>query len=338
MRVTALVQSLDHVCCRYRLAAFHDAWSQAGFDLHLHAIPTCAGQWLALGRKLRGSSAVILQRRLLPAWQLFLLRRYATKLFFDFDDAVFLRDSFASKGLQSRRRLRRFAATLRACDGVAAGNEYLRLSSCRWTNPDRIEIIPTCVDPSKYSTAVHQRTNANVELVWIGSSSTLQGLGAVRPLLEEIGTRIPELKLKLICDRFLRFEKLPVVECPWTEAGESAALSAADIGISWVPDDDWSRGKCGLKVLQYMAAGLPVVANPVGIHLEVIEHGKNGYLAQTPAQWIDAIGRLARDPNLRQQLGQAGRLRLEREYSVAAGAERWIALLRRTLGELREVA
>lgn len=336
--MTALVQSLDHVCCRYRLAAFHDALSRADFDLHLHAIPSCAGQWLTLGRTLRGSSAVILQRRLLPAWQLFLLRRYAMKLFFDFDDAVFLRDSYASRGLHSGRRLRRFAATMRACDGVAAGNEYLRLSTCRWTTPDRVEIIPTCVDPNKYSTAVHQHANSNVELVWIGSSSTLQGLGAIRPLLNEIGERIPDLKLKLICDRFLRLEKLLVVECPWSEAGESAALAASDIGISWVPDDDWSRGKCGLKVLQYMAAGLPVVANPVGVHLEMIEHGKNGYLAETPAQWIDVIGRLARDPGLRQRLGQAGRLRLEREFSVAAGAERWITLLRRTLGESRKAA
>src|SRR5262249_11154285 len=144
--------------------------------------------------------------------------------------------------------------------------------------------------------ASHDRPTPQAQLVWIGSSSTLRSLEEIAPLFEEVGRRLAGLQLKLICDRFVQWQHLPVVPWPWSEQTEAAALASADIGIAWVPDDLWSRGKCGLKVLQYMAAGLPVVANPVGIHKELVCHGQTGFLAETPGQWIEALGRLAHDP------------------------------------------
>jgi glycosyltransferase involved in cell wall biosynthesis len=135
------------------------------------------------------------------------------------------------------------------------------------------------------------------------------------------------LRLKLICDRFLQLKHLQVMECAWNEASEPADIAAADIGIGWVPDDLWSRGKCGLKVLQYMAAGLPVVANPVGVQAAMVRHGETGFHAETPEEWMDAIARLVDDAALRQRLGVAGRALVEREYSVPVAAARWLALL-----------
>src|SRR5205823_8780079 len=132
------------------------------------------------------------------------------------------------------------------------------------------------------------------------------------------------LNLKVICDRSLKFAHLPTRFCPWSEATEARELAAADIGISWLPPDAWSQGKCGLKLLQYMAAGLPVVANPVGVQANMIEHGETGYLAESPAEWQEAIGRLMHDPELRRRFGQAGRRRVEERYSVAVGAQQWL--------------
>ena len=100
---------------------------------------------------------------------------------------------------------------------------------------------------------------------------------------------------------------------------EAEEIADADIGLSWLPDDTWSLGKCGLKVLQYMAAGLPVVANPVGMNREMVIHGETGFLASTREEWATAVTRLARDPQLRQQMGAAGRQFVERHYSV----QRW---------------
>jgi glycosyltransferase involved in cell wall biosynthesis len=167
--------------------------------------------------------------------------------------------------------------------------------------------------------------------VWIGSSSTLQGLQAIKPILEDLGRQFPRLQLKLICDRFFELEHLAVLPCRWSEARETEELAAADIGISWIPDDAWSRGKCGLKILQYMAAGLPVIANPVGVQNEMVRHGETGFLAATSAEWNAAVARLVHDPELRRQMGVAGRQRVERHYSVTRAAAAWSQMLEQGL-------
>lgn len=327
MRLTALVESPEHVCCRYRVTAFQPWWHEAGHALELVPFPRSWWGWLGLGRHLAGANAVILQRRLLPAWQLALVRRAARRLLFDFDDALFLRDSYDPRGLHSSRRLGRFQATVRAADGVIAGNSFLA-EAARTIAPNLpVDVVPTCVDPTRSFVAKHTRQGGGVQLVWIGSASTLQGLAACKPLLEQVGQAQDGLCLKLICDRFLALNHLAVLNCPWDEVHEAAELATADIGISWLPDDAWSRGKCGLKILQYMAAGLPVVANPVGVQAELVVHGETGFLAQTPAAWTDAVRQLSCDPALRTRMGQAGRRRVEREFSVSQGAARWEQIL-----------
>jgi glycosyltransferase involved in cell wall biosynthesis len=328
VHLVALVHSPDHVCCRYRIEAYRPALEAAGHTLELRPWPKRWWSRLRLGRTLRRADAVILQRKLLPMWLLYLLRCAAPCLVFDFDDAVFLRDSYSPRGLHSAGRLHRFIATVETADVVVAGNPYLAQEATRWApTPDRVRVVPTCVEPGLYPAARHERSGAGVELVWVGSSSTLRGLESARPLLEEVGRSAPGVRLKLVSDRFFQLDHLPVVERPWSAEGEAADLAAADIGISWVPDDAWSRGKCGLKVLQYMAAGLPVVANPVGVQANLVRPGETGFLAQTPAEWVEAVRLLAGDPALRRRLGAAGRRRVEAEFSVAAGAARWVAIL-----------
>jgi glycosyltransferase involved in cell wall biosynthesis len=326
LHLIALVESPEHVCCRYRLAALRPYLEPAGHRLELHSWPK--GWWsrIWVGKELAHADLVIVQRRLLSALQLYMLRRSVKRLTFDYDDAVFLRDSY-SGALKSMRRQRRFAAMIAAADLVIAGNVFLSVHAARWTPSDRVHVVPTCVDLARYDPAAHHRSGAGVQLVWVGSSSTLAGLELVRPLLEEIGQRCPEVRLKLICDRFLQLDRLPVLACPWSEQTEAAEIADADIGISWVPDDAWSRGKCGLKVLQYMAAGLPVIANPVGVQSEFVRHGETGFLAETADQWVYAVRRLANDPVLRRQMGEAARRCVAAELSVRHAAKAWLGLL-----------
>src|SRR5205823_1943541 len=125
---------------------------------------------------------------------------------------------------------------------------------------------------------------------------------------------------------------LPVHFRPWYEATEADELATADIGISWLSDDAWTRGKCGLKVLQYMAAGLPVVANAVAVQAQMVICGETGFLAETPDEWCAAVEQLAIDPELRLRMGAAGRQLVEAEYSVRAGAERWRTVLDQLAG------
>jgi glycosyltransferase involved in cell wall biosynthesis len=331
MHWIALVDHPEHVCCRYRLAAFRPFLEQAGHTLELVTMPCHWWSRIGLFRRLHGAN-VIVQRRLLAGWQRTLLRRAARQLLFDYDDAVFLRDSYAARGLHDPRRLRRFAGMVGCADAVIAGNAFLAEQAAQWIDERSIQVIPTCVDPKRYPLAEPEQSGDGVELVWVGSSSTLQGLQAIAAILEDIGRNVPGVSLKLLCDRFLTLRHLPVLPLPWTEANEAAEIAGADIGISWLPDDAWSRGKCGLKVLQYMAAGLPVIANPVGVQMEIVRHGETGFLVQTPVQWIEAVRRLAEDVELRRRMGRAGRRLVEERYSVAAGAARWLKLL----GRLRE--
>jgi glycosyltransferase involved in cell wall biosynthesis len=307
------------------VAAFRPWFELAGHSLELVSLPrSWPRRWL-LFRRLRGAN-VLIQRQLLPAWQLAQLRASAGRLLFDFDDAVFLRDSYAPEGPNHPRKLRRFVATMRACDAVVAGNHFLAEHAALYADPERVHVIPTCVDETRYP-APEDNAGAGQELVWIGSSSTLQGVERFAPILEAVGAAFPGLRLKVICDRFPTFRNLAVVRVPWDGATEAAELAASGVGISWVPDDLWSQGKCGLKVLQYMAAGLPVVANPVGVHPFLVRHGETGYLAATSREWCDAVGRLAADASLRRRLGEAGRQHLEAGYTVAQGAERWLEVL-----------
>ncbi|OWK43890.1 glycosyltransferase family 4 protein [Fimbriiglobus ruber] len=328
MKVVALVESEDHVCCRYRVAAFRPFLERAGYDLVIHALPKSLARRVPIYRVARAADAVIVQRKLLRGLEVALLRRWTKTLIFDYDDAVWLRDSYSPKGFDSLKRSARFWAVARVADAVFAGNDYLAEYARRYAPADRVAVIPTCVDPAAYPVADGNSTDP-VRLVWVGSASTLKGLDRFRDTLEQVGRAVPGVRLKLICDKFLEFDHLPVDCVQWAETTEAGEIAAADIGIGWVPDDPWSRGKCGLKILQYQAAGLPVIANPVGVQAAFVRDGVTGFQAETPEQWVAAVRTLAGDAALRRALGAAGRRQIEEQYSVAAGARLWVEQLDR---------
>ncbi len=326
MEIVALIEGPDHVSARYRVQAFAPALTRAGCALRLAPIPRRTWERVRLLRGLRRFDVVLLQRQLLSVPETRFLRRMARRLIYDFDDAMLYRDSYHPRGHRSRQRERRFGAIVRSADVVIAGNSFLR--SCAISagaRAEQIRVIPTCVDPQKYPPLRADSRTEGMELVWIGSSSTLAGLRMQRAMLDRVGREIPGVRLRIICDSFESFGALPVVQTPWDAATEGAMLAAADVGISWVPDDVWSRGKCGLKLLQYGAAGLPSITNPVGVHTEIIRGGLTGILVNNEDQWLAAIRELAADPELRRMMGRSARAVIEQEYSVAAHADAFVS-------------
>ena len=290
----------------------------AGWQCEEVALGTTLPQRLRAFRKAAAADVVVLLRKLLPIWQLLLLRKQAKSLVFDLDDAVYLRDSNASKPAYSRLRLGRYWATLEAADLVTCGNQHLVETAAAYTRGAKVQHCPTCVDPQRYPLAAHRNTGSDCRLVWIGSRATLPSLHDAREQLAEATRALPGLKLVAICDRSAL--ALPILVQPrgWSAATEARDLAAADIGLAWLPEHPFSDGKCGLKVLQYMAAGLPVVANPGGVHSAIVRHGETGWLVRTPGEFAAAVSRLAADPELRRRMGQAGRQRVERHYSVSS--------------------
>lgn len=324
MHLIGLVESSEHVCCRYRLRAFLPALRAAGHQIELVEIPRNLKARWQLPSRIRHADGVILLRRLLSSWEIQRIRRATPRLIFDIDDAVWLRDSYSPKGLHDPKRVHRFTSIVRCADLVVCGNHFLQ-QQVEWFGAKATCVIPTCVEPQEYPLAEH--SSEQTTLVWIGSSATLKGLEQEKKLWESIGQVIPNLRWKLICDRFIKLDSMEVIESPWSETSEKIELASSSIGIGWIPDDDWSRGKCGLKVLQYLAAGLPVVTNPVGVHPEMVIPNHTGFLAQTPQQWIEAIQKLSQNPELRRTFGHNGRQLVEERYSVTWGGKLWVEAL-----------
>lgn len=321
MEILALVEAPGHVCSRYRIEAFEPALSRFGLRLTYQAIESNPLRRLAQMRAAGRFDSVILQRKLLDSLSFTALRQSARHLVFDFDDAVLYRDSYSPKGHHCPRRQARFARIVRECDTILAGNSFLALrAEEHGARSTKVHFMPTCVNLAAYEAAARQadkRKDDSLVMVWIGSSSTLKGLEATRELWEKIGELVPNAVLRVVCDRFPDFKSLAIERVTWSQAVELPAIVTADIGISHVPDDLWSRGKCGLKVLQYLAGGLPVLTNPVGVHPEMVKSGQTGFLVDHPREWLEAVQWLGRNIDIARTMGENAVETIRHGYDVA---------------------
>ncbi|HSU69084.1 MAG TPA: glycosyltransferase family 4 protein [Tepidisphaeraceae bacterium] len=324
--VLVLANNLKQASFRLRVEAMIPLLALRGFKLDVQLRPK---GWLAgpkLRRILRTAGdyhAVLLQRKFLEPGDANTLRVHARRILYDVDDAVMYHNR--PVGLVSRwRTIRRFHATARVLDHVIAGNEYLaeifRGQGCR------VSVVPTVVDPDHYQVKVHEPTETP-RLVWIGSHSTIQYVQQFLPALEEAATRVPGLKLITIADATVTSGALPVEHVPWSRETEAANLCRGDIGIAPMPADPWTLGKCGFKIVQYMASGLPVVASSVGANAQLVRQGVTGFLPETTEQWAHAIETLAKDVQLRTTLGAAGRELARTDYSTTRAADEWAHFL-----------
>jgi glycosyltransferase involved in cell wall biosynthesis len=210
---------------------------------------------------------------------------------------------------------------------VIAGNGYLA-ARAKQAGAQRIERIPTGVDHRRYTQVVHGE-RAQIVIGWVGSPATQKYLFDIRHALAQVCAK-HHACLLLVGANAQMVEQLagiPVERVEWSEDTEAAAIARMDIGIMPLVDGPWERGKCGYKLIQYMASGLPVVASPVGVNVDIVRQGENGYLATDDAAWADAMQRLVSDTSLRQRMGSAGREQVEREYSLSAQAPRLAAVL-----------
>lgn len=323
-RVLIIANNLQQASYRVRVAALIEPLRQRGYELDVQLRTRSIPQRRALFRSAGAYHAVLLQRKLLDPWEATLLGRHARRLFYDVDDAVMYHAK--PVGWFSRwRTARRFAATAKAVDHVVAGNAYLA-DLFRKEGAPAATVLPTVVDPNRYQVKRHAPTDAP-RLVWIGSRSTLPYLRELVPTLEQAAREVAGLRLVTIADARIEHAAFPVDHIPWSAESEAAALVQGDIGIAPTPSDRWTLGKCGFKIVQYMAAGLPVIASPIGANAEIVREGETGFLPANLSDWSALIAQLARDRELRARLGEAGRRRVESCYSIEHAASVWVGLL-----------
>lgn len=251
-----------------------------------------------------------------------LIGRSRVPFIFDFDDAVFERYVSPSNGYLSYLKFPGKTRTVcRLAAHVMAGNEYLA-DYARAVN-EHVTVIPTTVDTAAYT--VEPRAPNDVPVIgWTGSYSTAQHLQTLAGAFNRLAAR-ERFRLRVIGAPGFRLEGLGEIETevlPWRSETEVADLRPLDIGVMPLPDDRWSRGKCGMKALQYMALAIPTVCSPVGVNSDIIRDGVNGMLASTEDEWVEKLAQLLRAPDLREQLGHAGRATVEERYSAEVQAPR----------------
>ena len=204
------------------------------------------------------------------------------------------------------------------------GNEYLR-DYCSKYNQN-LTIIPTTIDTDKY-TVVDQPEPETVTIGWSGSFSTVQHLDTIRDVLQELA-KTENFRLRVIGTPNYKIPGVDTEAMQWRSATELDDLREIDIGLMPLPDEDWSRGKCGLKALQYMALGIPTICSPVGVNSTIIKDGENGYLADGTAEWVEKLKIMLHSPELRRKVGMAGRKTVEDEYSAKVIAPKVLEIFR----------
>lgn len=247
-------------------------------------------------------------------------------IIYDFDDAIFL--------LHTTEANRRFgwvkfpgktASICRLSAHVVAGNSYLADYARRF-NP-RVTVVPTSVDTDYYVPVNRDGDGGRVMIGWTGSSTSQTHLEMFAPVLKELVARRP-VEVLVVSDREPVLPGIDYKWRRWSPATEIEDISLMDIGIMPTPDDDWSRGKCSLKALQYMAVGIPAICSAVGTNREVIRHGENGLLASTREEWLACFETLIDDAALRRRLGGEARRTVEQKYSMRKCAALFAAVAR----------
>lgn len=279
-------------------------------------------------------AVVFVQRECFMLGTSFFERRFArrSRLVFDFDDSIWLPNvSEANKKLAFLKRPEKTKEIIRAAHLVIAGNEYLA-SYARQFNP-HVVIIPSTIDTERYSKK-DIREKDHIIIGWSGSFSTIIHFESAMDALIKIKERYDStVSFMVIGDAAYNNDRLKIVGIPWNAATETEDLQQFDIGIMPLPDDEWTRGKCGMKGLQYMAAGIPTIMSPVGMNNEIIQDGENGFLAGNTEEWVEKLSWLIESVELRKKFSDRGRKTVEEKYSVKANREKYLAAMRRVLGD-----
>jgi glycosyltransferase involved in cell wall biosynthesis len=239
----------------------------------------------------------------------------------DYDDAIFHQYDCHTNPIVRTILRKKIAVVMRNARLVIAGNNYIA-KYAQQAGAKQVEVIPTVIDINKYSQIRESKKNDVFRIVWIGSPSTYQHVEAILPALAKISNS----KLLLIGAGKRKFNESWIEVRSWSEVSEIKDIQSADVGIMPLPDTPWARGKCGFKLIQYMACGLPVVASPVGVNADIVEHGKNGFLASSTEDWVRFLTNLRNDKVLRTSMGSDGRKKVETDYCLQVTAPRLVEL------------
>lgn len=248
------------------------------------------------------------------------------KIIYDFDDAIWIPNTSAENKIVDW--VKAFWKVKYICKWaykVAGGNAYL----CNYAGQynSNVVFLPTCVDTEKQHNKLKNQYTPQVIIGWTGSHSTMKFFDDLLPVLDKAAAN-NGLEFVLISNKPPRVSLPRLQYIRWQEATEIDDLLTFNIGLMPLKPDAWCEGKCGFKLIQYLALGIPAIASPVGVNSDIIEQGSNGFLCSSEEEWADAITLLTNNADLRSAMGKAGREKIKAEYSVQANAGVFLSLFK----------
>ncbi len=262
-----------------------------------------------------------------PAVFPYLWRLFGKRVIYDFDDAIYLKNmSQVNRMVAFLKRPANTKTFIRLSQRVIAGNNHLARYARRYNSS--VITIPTPIDTVHFA-PVQNEKREKVYIGWSGSWTTLPHFYLVKEELKELTSRYPFIQVKVFGSHAAHIPGVSLEALDWDLESELEQLRRFDIGIMPLSDDEWSRGKCGFKLLMYMALGIPSVSSPIGVNAEIIRDGENGFLASSGEEWIEKLSLLIADPLLRQRIAAAGRRTVEEKYSVAKWGPEFVKALQR---------
>lgn len=286
--------------------------------------PGLAGR-LAVMASVRRYDAVFIQKKLLREFEIKMMRVLNPHIAFDLDDSIMFHEVERSEPLEGTF-FRRFICMVENAKVVLAGNRFL-YEFARYNNPN-VQIVPTPINVSAYTPKDYDAVSDDIVIGWLGTRGNLKYVRSIGEALRDISSRYPRVRLKIVCTGSLDIDGVRVTTKPWTAEEHVEDLRSMDIGIMPLDDDIWTMGKCGNKILQYFGVALPVVASPVGVNSEIIDHGVDGFLAGGRPEWVAHLSALIEEKALRRSMGLKGREKVAKYYSQDLHRETLLRILR----------
>ncbi len=326
MKIIFLTHSSDQGH-RFRVEQYFPYLIAHGVEPKWQPLPRTWKERFAVYRQLSFYDAICIQRRLLSPFEFSWIRKNSSKLLLDLDDAIMYRSSSSPRPHSLSRRLK-FRWMVRGSDVVTTGNQFLKNEVLKVDPAKKVFVIPTCIDLTLYPKKKKPSHPPEMILGWIGTSGNLRYLKKLEPVFKAIHQQFPHTQLKIVSNDFYESAHLPVIRKLWKLEDENDDLISFDIGLMPLNGDLWSRGKCGLKIVQYLSVGVPAVCTPVGINSDIIRDGENGFWATDEREWVERLSILIQDESLRYQMGLKGIETVKREYSLAVTSEKFLQVLR----------
>lgn len=259
-----------------------------------------------------------------PVFEWLITQLFKKKLIYDFDDAIWLSNTSSANKIAARIKWHQKTATIcRWAYKISAGNQYLADYARQFNT--QVVINPTTIDTVHVHNQVKDQRTSHLVIGWTGTHSTIGYLDDIIPVLKELEKEYTFTFL-VISDKAPAFKLKSLKYVPWNKKDEIADLLKMNIGLMPLSEDQWAKGKCGFKALQYMALGIPALVSPVGVNTEIVDNNHDGFICTTDEEWYRNIRLLLQNDELRSKLGLAAREKVENKYSVQANCRNFLNL------------